>query len=457
MGTRLLLTLVALLLCPVASHGDSLTPFQKGTQAFRSMLHRLGFQPLGGVDEALGRPAESMIILIGDCNVEINKSLSYGAMRQFIAQGGTILIASDTHSTPLLFEELEIMITGDHVTAPDQVPRGQLYRGSLAECPLAQRSIRPEVVGPINLLGDLKKVATNRPSYLRYRATFDGPGFFSVNRAFAELPRGCLSQERAYRAELEQKRLILGIAGGYGSGRYIVLANHSIFINSMMLQPDNDNIAFAAKVTNWLSRNQSRKVLFIENAVIRNDFDINLDHLDPPLPHPDVLGPAVDRLIQQLEDDDFINSMIRRMIPSYRLLRYVLLAVTVYVAAWVMYRITAGRHRAEPGVKRLPDDYRELPELEKSPASIPEVARALVRSGLDRLVGQLVDREPAVVAVASATQGTWDARIRSLWEVASGRHQIADATALRRLTSDLTELENAVRLGTIRLTSGGQA
>ena len=57
-----------------------------------------------------------------------------------------------------------------------------------------------------------------------------------------------------------------------GGGRLLVLADHSIFINDMMLQTDNDNIPFAFNVVRWLTDagNGQRRtdVLFYDDGQI---------------------------------------------------------------------------------------------------------------------------------------------------------------------------------------------
>ena len=155
-----MLLLLAMLTPGVARASDF------GSHAFRSLLHKTGFRPVRSVEEAMANPGETMVILLGDCNTMLDRSFSNGRLRGFLRSGGAVLVATDHHCSRTLFPELEVQIDGDQVYGDTDYP-DTLYRGGLIDFPLLQPSVREEVRGRINLLGNLERVATCRPSFLR--------------------------------------------------------------------------------------------------------------------------------------------------------------------------------------------------------------------------------------------------------------------------------------------------
>ncbi|MBX7106274.1 MAG: hypothetical protein K1X57_19510 [Gemmataceae bacterium] len=431
-----------------------------GTHALRSLLHKTGYKPVRSVDEAKADPGQTIIILLGDCNAMLDRSFSNGRLRGFLQSGGAVLVATDHHCSRTLFPELEVQVDGDHVYGDSDCPE-TLYRAGLIDFPLLQPSIREEVRGRIKLLGDLERVATCRPSFLRRYEPLSlekNDRTFEPRRVFAELPRGCLTRTGRDHNELREKRLMFGMAGEYWAGRYVVLADHSVFVNSLMLQTDNDNVAFAARVTSWLSESGQRKnVLLVEDGSIRTEFDLNLDYIDPPLPHPDVLGPAADQLISKLEADDFFNRTILQLAPLNRMLRTILLIVSSAATAYVLYRITSGKHRPDPSSPRLPDNLADLPGQSAPTNDSAVAARELVRASFIGLLGKMPARVPQVQAADRRTRRTWAGSVRSLWRVAVGERMTPLSGDLPRLAGELSALEEAVRSGVIRLSTGDTA
>jgi hypothetical protein len=435
-------------------HAQGVSPFDRGTQAFRTILHRLGMKPVADVETALAEPPSTLIMILGDTTVFDDQFVN-GGLRQFVADGGAVLVASDQTSSIVLFNELSVLIDGQKVRGPDNAP-DMVYRRDHLECPLAQPSTRPDVRSNLHLLGALRKVATNRPSFLRQ--PLEGENRYGPHRVFTELPPGCTIITPRFRNEFVNKRLMLGLAGSIERGRYAVLADHSIFLNSLLLQPDNDNIAFTVKLTNWLTEDGKRtRVLFADDGAVRTDFDLNLDYLDPPLPHPDVLGPAADRLMMGLESHDFFNRVIRQSAPVYRLLRYLLFGVSLLTGAYLMYRITAGRYRPEPGAVRLPDRLADAPLEADAGLGLAESGRELARAALARWYDEPRPARPAVIAADGRTQRTWARRVRNLFDVADGRGAVSSRADLKRLAAELAEFEDAVCDGTIRLGTGDHA
>ena len=126
------------------------------------------------------------------------------------------------------------------------------YRG-LDYCPYVQPALgaEPALFGGAGLIpGANLMVATNLPSYLRQ--TQDGlpPGI----EVLARLPPGCGPEADRNLADKLWGLLprTFAVGGDVGRGRVLVLADHSIFINEMLLPPDNDNFEFTDNCLEWL-------------------------------------------------------------------------------------------------------------------------------------------------------------------------------------------------------------
>jgi hypothetical protein len=82
-----------------------------------------------------------------------------------------------------------------------------------------------------------------------------------------------------------------------GGGRFLVLADHSVFINSMLLPSasfPNDNLAFASNCLDWLVTGPEgttrNRVIFLEDGRIWKKDDYNLALQSIPSPQEDPLG-----------------------------------------------------------------------------------------------------------------------------------------------------------------------
>lgn len=427
-----------------------------GTQVFRVILHRLGMTSIDSIDDATHDPSKTLIVMLGRTDT-FDHQFRDGGLRRYLRAGGAILVATDRATGDPLQSQLEFQISGFRVEYLGG-NSSMVYRGELRECILVQPPTRPLVQSPdVNLLKGLKNVATNRPScFLRYPMQR-----FDPKRCVAELPAQCKYGLDSY-MNFAETPMMFAFADRLGSGRYCVIADHSIFINSMLLQVDNDNIAFTTNIINWLTENGKRnRVLFVDEGQIRTEFNINLDYLDPPLPHPDVLAPAIDKLIVGLEHDDFFNRTFLSLIPLHRIQRGMLFGLTVLLAAVLLYRITAGKLRREPQAVRLPDQVESLAEpaipdstrpREPSVGEIGSAAQELAYRTFHDLLGNDLNRPPVVHAAGVMARRSWNRRVRFLWQIASGHiGRTMSPTNLKSLTRRLEELRRAVDRGDVTL------
>src|SRR5262249_30043110 len=118
------------------------------------------------------------------------------------------------------------------------------------------------------------RVATNDPSALIQGGLPDG-----IER-LATLPMLCQTTGDFW--NMRVRRPLFMVGGELGEGRVLVLADHSIFINEMMLPNDNENVEFTIACVRWLrgdttsKRGRRTKVLFVEEGQVQTKLEIPL-------------------------------------------------------------------------------------------------------------------------------------------------------------------------------------
>jgi hypothetical protein len=457
------LFLAVVLLLPAAAVAQ---PFGEGTHAFRAVLNKANVKPLQSIADVDRDPAHSIIIALGKLgSYEETFCDPVVGLRRFLREGGAVLIATDHHTSPELSRVIGASVNGTFLRAP---PGEWCYRNDLIDCPF----LEPPTIGLQDaaaflgvatrdaLFAGLRgQVATNRPSFLDSRQ-FDMPVMARVpaERQFArrELPPGHFP-------------LLDVVAGGPaadGHGRILVMADHSIFINDMMLQPDNDNIPFAVNVVRWLAdpggANRT-SALFIEDGQVRTSFDVSLEYQEPPLPPIEALVPLADQALLALEREEVFNRALLRAVGRDTLLRTLLLIVTLGLVGYGLYTVTRSRFRPDPQLPRnttpaahaataLALDRRQAAQLRAG--DLGEAAHELARQTLADL-----GASPAVtVAGPWWRRQAWGRRLRNLERVAAeGPWWRVTPRRLVRLAAELDELRQAVAAGTVRFGAPGRS
>jgi hypothetical protein len=450
--------LLTLLSVPPAAAAQ---PFGEGTHAFRAVLNQAGIKPLRTFDELNSDPKHTILIVLGDTQ-QFDREMSGGRPQAFLRAGGAVLIASDHRTDPALERELRIRVEGRLLKGPIE----RCFRREFDDCPFVtypeSGTIRAFVGAATRnaLFQGLERIATNRPSYLQPHVI---PGL----PILAYLPAGCWFVQQGERAWYPEP-LPFAAAGSIanGEGRLLLLADHSIFINDMMLQPDNDNIPFAANVARWLADPAGANrtaALFVEDGQIRTDFDVSLDFTEPPLPPIEALVPLADQALLALEREDFFNKALLRAVGRDRLLRTMLLVVTLGLLAYGLYAVTRSRFRTDPQVPRnstAPAHAATPLALERRQAAqlragdLAEAAHELARQTLADL-----GASPHVTVTGSWwRRRAWGRRLRDLERVAAeGPWWRVTPRRLVRLAAELDELRQAVAAGTVRFGVPGRS
>jgi hypothetical protein len=432
-------------------------PFDEGTHAFRAVLNQQGVRPVTSIDQVDADPAHSMVIALGHITGTSNRlGDDVHGLRWFLDNGGAVLIATDRPTPDWLFERFGVRVTGTFLRAPD----GFCYRG-MADCPFLEPPendiTRPRILGQWLLgrdtigalfAGTDHKVATNRPSHLEFQnsqlpVVANVPAFRQYTSR--RLPDGFIP-------------LMEFAAGGpVGKGRLLVVADHSVFINEMLLQPDNDNITFALNVGRWLADPAGANrtsALFIEDGVIRSNFDVPLEAPRPSLPPLEALVPLADQALLALERDNYFNQSLLRAV----LMRTLLLLATLALLAYGLTKLVSGRFRADAHLPRGP-----VPAAAhaQTPYAMHRRQEAQLRSGdLAEAARELARETLAAVGAGPGARvvGPWgwprrvEAVARLAADVPAGR---VTPVKLQRLARELDELRSAVAVGVVRFVAPG--
>jgi hypothetical protein len=430
----------------------------QGMHAFRRLLHdfRPGapLQPLQSKDQlAEEDPAGTLIIVLGELET-LDQIPLRGGLREFLERGGAVLAATDRATFGGWERVLGAGVTGDEVKVPAE--HEVAYRGTMQDCPIVRGF--PTADPPV-FQGALLKVATNRPSCLKRRSGALKPLAYFPLDAWAENAQGRQRRDAV---------LPFAVGGDLGNGRVLLLADHSVVINDMMLQIDNDNLLFAYNCIKWLTDSGKRdRVLFVEDGEVRTSFDVPLRQVPgPALPSVEALVPVANQLVSDLEDEDVFRKWIADEVPPWRTWQTVLLGLTAGVLFLGLMRLVRARNRVEAGA---PLFERTLGRLAPASALMAERHQAMLHSGNLWEAARDLARQclegvgpaegaPAATAPRISTKGPWW-RTRSLrrqalhlWRLAYGDAPVrVSPVQFARLGEEAETIRAALANGTLRI------
>jgi hypothetical protein len=262
----------------LAQKPPPLDPF--GTHVLRSLLDSKHFKPLRSWAELRDAPERTLLVLLGrmrgrDGDSELNRIPD--GLKRFLEDGGAVLLATDQR---LQSEQLSSVcgagVSGSPVFAWGRNQVGsnrtafELQRESPfvfpfkdAEFPLFVRLQPGAQKGPL-------RVATNWPSFLERTV---GPLPANV-KPLAHFPLDSVFGD--WERSVRPVRLVFGLSCEHEKGRLLLLADHSIFINHLMLnQIQDDNWDFAVNAVNWLKGDdkERNRVLFVYDGTIETKLD----------------------------------------------------------------------------------------------------------------------------------------------------------------------------------------
>jgi hypothetical protein len=269
------------------------------------------------------------------------------------------------------------------------------------------------------------------------------------------------------------------VAPGDGRpGDFVVVADHSIFINSMMLHPtDNRNRSFAFNCMRRLRGNAAdprNRVLFLEEGLINSKFDVPLDE-KAFTPSPDKILRVADAIVQVAEggvvraerdpglDRQFSDAMasIFHLGPGgvfwwgALLVTLIGLCVAAYRFGWAARDrpdlegpLLATMVQQTAPTTTIQEQRRQ--EMLRS-GNLWEAARNLAREALAAggATGAAAPRV-ATVAGGGARRRLMEGRVRRLWQLAHGPAAKVTLVQWRRLIKEAEELKAALADGAVR-------
>jgi hypothetical protein len=472
-------------------HPRPRTPIAFQTHAFRHILFTLKLQALGSFQELDDHVTDTVVIVLGD-TAQVGSDLFRKSLLEFVKAGGAVLIATDRKPGLVAERELQQVFGVTVLGKTFLVPGGQpdvVYRGTEV-CPFLTSH---EVVAPDLLRGPrfgpemrLNRVATNAPSCL---VPGDGPLPEGIHR-LARLPAEAEPETPGSVLRLNTGRWIpqpdnvaasphgplFAVGGEIGTGRILLLADHSIFINQMLNPSDNQNVEFTFNCLDYLrgeGENRRGYVLLVDDGEICTDLDVPLQDVPglPPGAERMILA-AADKALGKLEEQNAFNRGLVDWLTRHGdprrtrlVLRILVAGASLLLLVWIAYRVgIRGRFRLDTTVPLLATAVVQqapagtLLEQRRDAAlaggNVWETARDLARQWAAGLPHTANGRPPRVALRGSWWQRwTMHRRFQRLWKLAHRTEPTpVSPRALRRLLVDLGHLEAARAAGALAFT-----
>lgn len=415
-------------------HGQA--PIELDNHAFRLVLGQAGLEPLDSVRRVAIDPERTIVIVFGETSILDNISTG---LEEFVRAGGAVLVATDRPPiSPKVSRALGVAINSFRGRAFDPC------YGDSADCPF----VCPASNDVAGLFETSSPIATNRPSVIGRHGEWPVLAWLRVDASLFTLQVPGL--------------LPFAVGGSLGKGRVLVIADHSIFINGMMLPRslDNGNLQFAFNCVRWLRDGKRDRVFFVDEGRIETNFDIPLQTL-PEIP----LSPTqmANVVIAAAEKENLFNRLILDMFGHRNVLRVALLGVTAALLAYGVFRLMRAGHPVEPQALLLRSDEEAsaaaVAEQRNnhviSEGNYGEAGRDLARSLLADLGYDPVDA-PTPESLQLRAKGNWWQRralasqARKFWHIAYGpRRGGLSRRNFARLLHDADKLRLAVQRGTL--------
>jgi hypothetical protein len=345
------------LLCPAFARAQDMEEEEErapevradGMEYFRHKLYEAGLQPLRNVDDVRLNPMRTVIILVGDKSVRRHLSPQ---VRDAVLQGAAILIATDQSTQGTDLERFfRVRITGEKVTAnPEDCFRGKSARG---------KPYHPFVSKLLDWRG-----IEGSPAKMFEGLTGDGDGALATNipsvlqitsdqiktEPLAEYPPSASTSTRRLNGRVD----LFAAGGFYQRGRYLVLADHSIFLNQMLLAYSEDtgllnsNLQFTIDCIDWLKGEHRDRCLFVEDGEVKTDFELQfpeskdtyLDRMLKLLMFLEANGNG-NKLVASAQEADFFNTLLRGFFSTREIVRtviIVLVCLSIFFLFWMTFR-----------------------------------------------------------------------------------------------------------------------
>jgi hypothetical protein len=431
-----------------------------GTEVFRSLLNYAKIKPVTEQEFRTLRLRQQfddiILISLGNPQTSVRTGVNPLEFLETASARGSALIATDTQVTLTTSLGARFAVTGERVECLDDEARHRDRRG----CPYL---VPINVDGPAATTGlfrGLNRVAANSASWISVQP--DGWGG-DLQHRLARFPAGCVRTPSG-RAVPEFAYFAVGGNGPDGFGnrnryRFLVMADHSVFINQMLLEPGTDNLELAYRVIEYLQgpdKTRKRCIFFEDGRLVQTFDDLGraaAQQNQPPLPQvnlwalQDKLTDLGNAVIDRLQSNNAHNKLLLGSNESLSLAYVARFLVVVAAAAacfFVLRRVWAARKPtdtpAPPPVAAAPSgppgvfDRRQKELLRRN--NVYEPVRDLVRDFFESL-GVPADapaRPPAlVIADVVRKPDSLRAAVRDFWKIAFGPAQAMTVSRWREL------------------------
>ncbi|MFT5525011.1 MAG: hypothetical protein ACI9HK_002977 [Pirellulaceae bacterium] len=298
-----------------------------GFHVFHSILEGRGLQTTTDISMVNDAPHKSVIVLVGDINRY--DFLARVDIEPFLNRGGAVLLATDK---PTWVDEF-CLIKGGPVTVVDEADAYQGY----TDCPAVQDLTSHRINRGIT------RIIANRAGWID--TTFDRHGSWE---RIAWFPRSNASENAG-------ETLVATFRSGRSRrGRMVVMSDHSLLINSMIMHGDNSRLLL--NLSNWLVEDGRDNLFLVIDGLPQTSNGRPDPNKLPPLPAPEELPPITmndlknipadawlpfgNKLLAKMEDADMHNELAARRPRqlSDRLYRRALyIAVTVLGLLFILW------------------------------------------------------------------------------------------------------------------------
>jgi hypothetical protein len=441
---------------------DDFRTLAQGTHLFRRTLSKL--RPLQKIEDLAGSEEKKLLVVLGETQVLDTPGFD---LDDWVRRGGAVLIATDRDTSCQALEAFGLQVLGVRVRV--NADADFAYKRN-PYCVLVELTNNPASKA---IFHNPSRIATNFAGIITVTRTPTLPSLKYLLRfpAAVSLERNGKALER--RRQMQFMHFAAG--GPWEKGRFLLLSDHSVFINSMMAQDDNDNIDFAYDCIEWLTDSGKRtEALFYEEGKVQTRFDLDLKMPPPPnIPPPEELIAVLNKGLAGIEEENGFNRALREIAGGTNVpLQVVGLVLTIAAAGFVFSRLVHARQRFEPGVPHLASsappwmpaveilDQRQRAILRQG--NFWEPARLQARQEWDLILG--ASRAPARGARALAPAPTPPVTIRGhwwerhslqrltgrLWRLAYGSEPVwISARRWRRVERDLRTLRQAFAAGKV--------
>jgi hypothetical protein len=301
-------------------------------ELFQMLLEERGLTMADSLDAALSSPRESVVVMVGQLSrVRVADS---GKLLRFVAEGGTLLAASDRTSTIGVIASF----TSAPITSSDAETRYQNLPDCLRVTDLDQSH---------PLMQGVNEIVVNRSGWLVLH-----PGSSMNWEVVAKVPETC-----SPRRSRGQPLIAVSQSGLSGAGTMIVAADPSLITNSMMWH--GDNAILAIHLSEMLCHGEKRRLAFLVDGQPLPSYRASplLQETERPQPPPRMPPPPgpppkptwesllrmANAVIQNVEESNILNEAIvnHPRYPNPRLYPIVvLLSLAVIIAAWLLSKLT---------------------------------------------------------------------------------------------------------------------